>query len=197
MKYTENGDGSNFTASAFANSIYQSNSGSSFGDAGYQDEPVAGEKTYTWMSSQTGGKSIPVAGFTAPLPPPDLDGDGMADAWEMQHFGSIAVSTGGPDEDKDGDGMIDLHEYWAGTGPCDHESLLKITSMSMDNGTNEITLSWQAVVGRSYFIQQNTGLTDPGWTTVAAGIPGVEPVCTHIFGVSASDRDFYRVVTGP
>ncbi|HEY5998126.1 MAG TPA: PKD domain-containing protein [bacterium] len=44
----------------------------------------------------------------------DTDGDGMADAWELAHFGSLARDGAG---DADGDGRTDLQEYLAGTDP--------------------------------------------------------------------------------
>ena len=44
----------------------------------------------------------------------DTDGDGMADAFEYQYFGSLAMNG---TADSDGDGMSDLQEYLEGTNP--------------------------------------------------------------------------------
>lgn len=44
----------------------------------------------------------------------DTDGDGMADAWEMAHFGHLGRDGTG---DYDGDGISDLDEYLLGTDP--------------------------------------------------------------------------------
>ena len=44
----------------------------------------------------------------------DSDNNGLTDAWERQHFGSIGVL---PNADPDGDGMSNLQEYLAGTDP--------------------------------------------------------------------------------
>lgn len=44
----------------------------------------------------------------------DKDGDGMADAWEMQYFGTLARDGTG---DVDNDGSTDLNEFLSGTNP--------------------------------------------------------------------------------
>ncbi len=44
----------------------------------------------------------------------DTDGDGMPDAWEMEHFGTLDRDGTG---DFDGDGISDLDEYLYGTDP--------------------------------------------------------------------------------
>src|SRR5690606_4633564 len=44
----------------------------------------------------------------------DTDGDGMDDAWEMEHFGTLDRDGSG---DFDGDGRTDLEEFQDGTDP--------------------------------------------------------------------------------
>ncbi|MHB8836569.1 MAG: OmpL47-type beta-barrel domain-containing protein [Candidatus Methylomirabilia bacterium] len=44
----------------------------------------------------------------------DTDGDGITDAWELAHFGSLARDGSG---DADGDGQTDREEFLAGTDP--------------------------------------------------------------------------------
>jgi hypothetical protein len=46
----------------------------------------------------------------------DTDGDGMSDAWEMEHFGTLDRDGTG---DFDGDGVSDLDEFLNGTDPTD------------------------------------------------------------------------------
>jgi hypothetical protein len=44
----------------------------------------------------------------------DSDGDGLADAWELQYFGNLSQSAGG---DPDGDGLTNLQEFQQGRNP--------------------------------------------------------------------------------
>ncbi len=46
----------------------------------------------------------------------DTDGDGMADAWEIEHFGNLDRDGSG---DFDGDGISDLDEYLEGKDPAE------------------------------------------------------------------------------
>jgi hypothetical protein len=54
----------------------------------------------------------------AGTPYPDEDHDGMADAWETMHFGTLARgSASDSSSDFDGDGYTDLEEYLNGSDP--------------------------------------------------------------------------------
>ncbi|MDE0837154.1 MAG: hypothetical protein OSA84_12465 [Akkermansiaceae bacterium] len=133
---------------------------------------------------------ISTSGYAFVPDPLNYDGDSLPDEWEITFWGSVQASDG--TGDADGDGFIDVDEYRAGTVPTDPNSRFKITSITMDQGTSESALSWQAITGKSYYIQYNSSLLDSEWTTIATGIPGVEPHCTYII-VSGGARAFYRV----
>lgn len=60
----------------------------------------------------------PVAPAAAPNP--DADGDGLLDAWEIEHFGAISVSDG--DDDPDGDGLNNEEEETLGLDPLAEDS---------------------------------------------------------------------------
>lgn len=51
----------------------------------------------------------------------DSDKDKMSDAWEMLHFGTLAVKG---EDDADNDGMSNFFEYYHGTDPNDPQSVL-------------------------------------------------------------------------
>lgn len=57
--------------------------------------------------------------YTSCIPLPDYDGDGIADAWEIQWFGDM---THDASTDPDQDGLNDLQEYLHGTSPVDENS---------------------------------------------------------------------------
>jgi hypothetical protein len=56
--------------------------------------------------------------FTGAIPPPnpDVDGNGIADAWEIRHFGRTGIDPAG---DPDGDGLTNLAESVANSDPHD------------------------------------------------------------------------------
>jgi len=57
---------------------------------------------------------------------------------------------------------------------------------------NGQAFSWQAVAGKNYSVWFKTNLTDLVWVEKGAGIPGVEPSCTHTV-VTDSATGFVRV----
>jgi hypothetical protein len=97
-----------------------------------------GEAVFAWTpaTGQAGNHSVTItasdgilsdsqAVLLTILPAQDTDGDGMADAWEMAYFGTLARDGTG---DYDGDGISDLKEYLNGTNPvlCNAPSVPKI-----------------------------------------------------------------------
>jgi hypothetical protein len=91
-------------------------------------------------------------------PSADTDRDGMPDAWEVTHFGSISVLPGA---DADGDGTTNLMEYLAGTGPVDASSVFRPTAQMEGN---DLALSVQTMAGRRYRVWGSPDLKT--WTAV-------------------------------
>ena len=81
----------------------------------------------------------------------DSDGDGLADAWEQQYFGSLSANPG---DDPDGDGMNNLREFRAGTNPADAQSLFEVVEIS--KVPNGISVRWSSQAGRSYRVRRAT-----------------------------------------
>lgn len=130
-------------------------------------------------------------------PAPDIDGDGIADAWEYTYAGNL-TKLGGRTSDYDGDGLSDYQEYIADTNPIDPDSGLRITAYSMFfSGSSDIhTLTWTSRPTRLYRFISSTDLNygfspmsvlinpDPG-TNTTSGIGFGGPVPNRFLGIEA------------
>jgi len=142
-----------------------------------------------WISFATGSTSV----VTSTISYEDTDGDGIADAWEYQKFGSLSVA--GATSDRDGDGVSDLREYLANTNPLDPADHLRIISLSVAPGLASSTLTFTSNLGRRYRIETDDDLTAP-WTITGIGAFSPDSGTTTTRSVShpASARNFFRVV---
>jgi hypothetical protein len=123
-------------------------------------------------------------------PGPDTDGDGLPDAWELLNFGSLAPGAG---DDADGDGATNLQEQLAGTNPNSANSLLAITTFATAPAS-PISLTWQTVLTRHYFIEQNMALGTSAWFDSGLGL--VTPdgaTTTRLFSATNAPMRFLRV----
>src|SRR5207247_2100290 len=77
---------------------------------------------------------------------PDSAGIGIANDWQIAHFGHIGID---PNADPDQDGMSNYAEFWAGTDPLDSNSVFAIKSVAVVQG-NSIQISWETVSGKTY-----------------------------------------------
>jgi len=119
----------------------------------------------------------------------DLDGNprvvgGTVDvgAYEFQTPGSIlsyvwaqeyALATDGTADyaDSDGTGMNNWQKWIAGLNPTNAASVLKMLSTS--NGLSGITVTWQSVNTRTYYIQSSTNLAaSPAFTSIQSNLVG-------------------------
>ncbi|MSU59600.1 MAG: metallophosphoesterase family protein [Pedosphaera sp.] len=129
--------------------------------------PTSGAFVYTPAHGFSGGGSFNVSasdGLTNSSPasvtinvqsPPDLDGDGLPDAWETTY----GVSD--PDADPDGDGLTNLQEYLANTNPTNAASALRITSAAQD-GSGHFQMTWASIGGTRYRVQFSNGDVNGG-----------------------------------
>jgi hypothetical protein len=97
---------------------------------------------------------------------------------------TLSITSAGDD---DVDGMSNAAEITAGTNPLDASSIFKVNSIVMQGGN--VTLTWQAVSGRTYKVESSTTLSG-SWTTKATGLQ----VGTFSESKPADAKVFYRVV---
>lgn len=94
----------------------------------------------------------------------DADDDGMADEWELVHFGGLQAL---PEADPDLDGFTNLDEFTAGTAPGDPGSQLRLEITN--DATGNMHLHWTAVPGRTYTVEYTLDPAGGTWS-VAPGI---------------------------
>ncbi|MCH2062266.1 MAG: DUF1800 family protein [Roseibacillus sp.] len=103
--------------------------------------------------------------FLAALPPVQLygqaveldsDADGLIDAWEIQHFGSLNHPDGAANLDPDEDTCTNLKECQDGTDPNDREDCLKAAKTILKPG--ELAITWNTRLGKRYQIELSDDL---------------------------------------
>lgn len=94
-------------------------------------------------------------------PEGDDDNDSLPNGWEIAHEldPRSALGDDGVNGDPDHDGAGNFNEYFAGTDPRDPDSVLQIKiALTV---TQQSYLSWDAVPGKSYQLEQSGKVTGP------------------------------------
>jgi hypothetical protein len=123
--------------------------------------------------------------------PVDSDGDGLADAWEMQHFGSLAQNGDG---DPDGDGVNNLREYRAGTNPTNPNSRFELVEIS--KVPNGVSIQWTSQPERTYRVKRSNSLLTPpaNYTVVKSQVVATPPMNQFIdTGAATNAQAFYLI----
>ncbi len=121
----------------------------------------------------------------------DSNSDGIADAWELQNFGTININV---NADPDGDGMSNLQEYLAGTNPNDANSNLRVTSDNLGSGGTFVALTWNSVMSRCYFMEKATTLSPANWVDSGRGqIAAAGSSTSASFTDTNAPIRFYRI----
>jgi glucose/arabinose dehydrogenase len=120
----------------------------------------------------------------------DTDGDGMADDWEQQYFGSATSAVANADPDSDG--FSNLQESLADTNPTNAASALRITSVT-NNRTNGV-VNFTSATNKLYQLQRSDDLMSNSWTTVTNNVTGTGGIIPLIdVDVVGITQRFYRV----
>jgi uncharacterized repeat protein (TIGR01451 family) len=125
----------------------------------------------------------------------DRDWDGMADAWEIAHFGSINAPGGGPSDDPDGDGLSNLDEFRAGTDPMNAQSVLRISAIQVASG--QFRVSFPTVAGKKYRVESSATLGAGSWSIVADNVAGTGDNIEIAISPLTNSSAFLRLILVP
>ena len=130
-------------------------------------------------------------------PAPDTDGDGIADAWELERTGTAAsltilTATG----DNDGDGVSDFAEYLADTNPRDNADRLRITNFNralVGLLDQDASLTWTSNPSRCYRIEYRDNLVSGTWLDSGTLFAASGATTSVVMTETAVPQRFYRV----
>ncbi|MCS6771980.1 MAG: LamG domain-containing protein [Kiritimatiellae bacterium] len=132
----------------------------------------SGDHWRCWSNQQSGTPPRLLVQFgTSASDTPDIDGDGMHDAWETAN-GFDCTSASPPDRDSDGDGFPDLHEFVALTDPNNPSDFHRILLAVSTNATDQ-TITVPTATGRLYRIEASSNVMDSTWIPIATNLQGV------------------------
>ena len=121
----------------------------------------------------------------------DSDGDGLADAWEIQYFGSLSA---GPNGDPDGDGVNNLHEYRAGTNPNDAASRFEVVEIA--KVATGVSIRWSSQPNRTYRVRRSSTLlaSPASYTPVQSGLAATPPMNQFIDTTVGASPTFFYII---
>ena len=127
---------------------------------------------------------------TDSLYPGPLAPNGLPVPWLLACFGTTNVDA---NTDPTGKGMTIAQDYAAGTDPNDLGSGLRITSFAP--GGTGVSLTWNSVATRLYYVQKNPDLATANWTDSGLGLitPSAGSSTTSGFTDTNAPARFYRV----
>jgi hypothetical protein len=152
----------------------------------------AGNNTSTYGWPDLDGRPR-IVGGTVDVGAYEFQGAGMSEftGW-LQQCG-LATDGSADFGDPDGDGMNNWQEWRAGTDPTNALSVLQM--LAPTNGASGITVTWQSVTNRSYYLQRSVDLSaQPPFVSVQSNVVGQAGTTSYTDTNAAGGGPFfYRV----
>jgi hypothetical protein len=124
-------------------------------------------------------------------------GDGIDDAWQVQHFGLNGGQAAAPTAISDGSGLTNLFKFTAGLVPGDPTSTFNLTVQPVPGQPTQMNVVFSpSLTDRHYTIQSSTDLVH--WANVTGSFSGNGTTQTVTDPSAGGGQKFYRVqVTYP
>jgi hypothetical protein len=123
----------------------------------------------------------------------EFQGPGLGEFFGWLQFYGLPTDGSADYADSDGDGSNNWQEWIAGTNPTNALSVLRMLAPS--NSVSGVTVTWQSVTSRTYFLDRGTNLLAlPPFSILASNIVG-QVGTTSYLDTNAVDSStfFYRV----
>jgi len=161
----------------------------------YQDTAAAVQGIYLGQTGALGltVKNVNLDDFA------EYAGDGLDDAWQVQHFGAPPNANAGANADADGTGQTNLFKYVAGLNPLDGSRFALTIAPVLGQPAQKNLIFSPVVAGRTYTISATSNLAAPTWSPIVASAPNDNGATRTITDLSSTGTPkFYRVeITKP
>jgi len=136
---------------------------------------------------------INLNGIAVGLPLGDANNNGIPDAWEMEHFGSLGIMNDQTDWDQDG--QTDRAEYWSGTHPKNAQSHLRATQANHVPGSGGFAVRWFSVSNKVYELHRSTNLMAGIFVPVHTNLPATPSENSYTDTTVNAEAVIYRVIS--
>ncbi len=123
----------------------------------------------------------------------EFQGPGVGEFTDWLQQNGLPTSGSADHQDTDEDRMDNWQEWIAGTSPTNAASLLQMYSPS--NSVNGITVTWQSVPGKTYFLQRGSDLAaQPAFSSIESNLVGQAGFTSFTDSTATNYNSyFYRV----